>query len=114
LNGTIQVLVIDRVLIMPNPSRGVGHFVAEQPKAVVTRIGFDPARGDLARPSQNGRLHSHRATNRGKDEIGGAADMILMVRSVVIHVALPGVSLAPGVFVRGDILRFGKIGRAGV
>src|SRR5438309_55192 len=81
LNGTIQVLVIDRVLIMPNPSRGVGHFVAEQPKAIGARIGFDPAKGGLARPSQNGRLHSHRATDRGKGEVGGAVHMILLVRS---------------------------------
>ena len=35
---------------------------------------------------------------------------MLLIRSVVIHVALTRMTLAPGVFVRDDVLRFGKIG----
>ena len=41
-----------------------------------------------------------------------AADGKLTVGSIVIHVALAWMRLAPGIFVRGDILRFGEIGRA--
>ena len=33
------------------------------------------------------------------------------VRSVVIHVALVRMTLAPGAFVRDDVIRFSKIGR---
>jgi hypothetical protein len=53
LNGTIKVLVIDGVLIMPHSSRGVGHLVGKQAKAIVDRVGFDPARGVRARPGRN-------------------------------------------------------------
>ena len=49
LNGTIKVLVIDGVLIMPHSSRGVG----KQAKAIVARVGFDPARAVRARPGRN-------------------------------------------------------------
>ena len=41
LNGTIKVLVIDGVLIMPHSSRGVGHLVGKQAKAIVARVRFD-------------------------------------------------------------------------
>ena len=34
-----------------------------------------------------------------------------LVRSVVIHVALVRMTLAPGAFVRHDVLRFGEICR---
>jgi len=37
---------------------------------------------------------------------------LLLVGSVVIHVALAWVTLAPGVFVRDHVLCFGKIGGA--
>ena len=36
----------------------------------------------------------------------------LTVGDIVIHIALPRVSLAPGVLMRGDVLRLGEIGRA--
>jgi hypothetical protein len=112
LNGTIKVLVIDGVLIMPHSSRGVGHLVGKQAKAIVARVGSDPARGVRARPGRNCRLHSHGRSYGAKREIGDASHAILTVGSVVALVAFPGMSLAPGVFVRGDILRFGKIGGA--
>jgi hypothetical protein len=98
LNGTIKVLVIDGVLIMPHSSRGVGHLVGKQAKAIVARVGFDPARGVRAYGA--------------KREIGDASHAILTVGSVIALVAFPGMSPALGVFVRGDILRFGKIGGA--
>jgi len=39
-----------------------------------------------------------------------AADSVLLVRSVVVHVALVRMSLAPGAFVRHNVFRFGEIG----
>ena len=38
-----------------------------------------------------------------------ATHVIPLVRSVVVHVALARMTLAPGVFVRDDVFRFGKI-----
>ena len=38
-----------------------------------------------------------------------AAYVVPLVRSVVVHVALARMTLAPGVFVRDDVFRFGKI-----
>ena len=40
-NRPIKILVVEGILIMPNPSHGMGHFVAEQPEPIVGRIGFD-------------------------------------------------------------------------
>src|SRR6266446_2142083 len=86
LNRAIQVLVIDRVLIVPNSSGWVCHFIANECNAIVSRIGLDLIRG--------------------------SADSELAIGDVVVHVALPGISLAPGVFMWSDILTFGEIGRA--
>ena len=44
--------------------------------------------------------------------VGPPLTVELTIGSVVIHVALPWMRLAPGVFVRSDILRFGEIGGA--
>ena len=51
-----------------------------------------------------------------ENENGGLmpVTLYLTVGGVIVHVALPGMRLAPAVFMRGDILRFGKIGRAGI
>ena len=57
-------------------------------------------------------VHSHGRSYGAKREIGDASHAVLTVGSVVALVAFPGMSLAPGGFVRGDILRFGKIGGA--
>ena len=111
LNRPIQILVIERVLVMPNSSRWVCHFIANECDAVVSRIGLDPIDGRSG-PGKNGRLRSHRGSNRRKPETRGSADSELTIRDVVVHVALPGISLAPDVFMWSDVLTFGKIGRA--
>ena len=41
-----------------------------------------------------------------------ATHVVPPVRSVVVHVALARMTLAPGVFVRDDVFRFGKIRRS--
>src|SRR2546428_3753410 len=112
LNRAIQILVIDRVLIVPNSSGWVCHFIANECNAIVSRIGLDLIDGCSA-PGKDGRLRSCRGSNRRKREIRrAAADTELTIGDVVVHVALPGISLAPGVFMWSDVLTFGEIGRA--
>ena len=41
LNRAIEVLVIKRVLVVPDSSRRIGYFVAHEPDAIDTRIGLD-------------------------------------------------------------------------
>ena len=74
------------------------------------RVRSGQERSRPARPKLQ--VHSHGRSYGDKREIGDASHAILTVGSVVALVAFPGMSLAPGVFVRGDILRFGKIGGA--
>ncbi len=111
LNRAIQVLVIDRILIMPNSSGWVGHFIANKCNAIVSRIGLNLI-DRCSGPGKDGWGRSHRGSNRRKCEIRGSADTELTIGDVVVHVALPGIGLAPGIFMRSDILTFGKIGRA--
>jgi len=59
LDGSIQVLVIKRVFIMPDSGGWVGYFVTHEPDPIVAVIRFDLIyRG--ASPSCNGRLLPHR------------------------------------------------------
>jgi hypothetical protein len=119
LNRTIEVLVIERVLIVPNPGIWSRHFVTDEENAVASR-GCPGSRLDLiynrticTSPNHNGRLLSHGGADRRKAESGrAAAHSVPLVRSVVVHVALIGMSLAPGAFVRDDVFCFGKIGGA--
>ena len=116
LNRAIEVLVIKRVLIVPDASRWVGHLVTDEENAVAVRWG-SRSWLDLiyrcARPGFNGWLLSHGRANRAKTEIRRPATHgVLLIRGVVVHVALVRMSLAPGAFMRDDIFRFGKIGRA--
>ena len=114
LDTTIKVLVIHRVLITPDPSTGICDFVAHEPDTIVTWVGLDLVYNSPC-PSHDGRLHSNGRTNRRKCEAGWATvDGKLPVRSVVIHVTLARMRLAPRILVRGDILGFGKISRAGI
>ena len=118
LNGAIEVLVIERVFIVPHAATQVSYFVADEENAVASRrrarsrLDLIYRRASSCSPSHNGRLLSMGDARRIKAESGrAAADSVLLVRSVVVHIALVRVSLAPGPFVRDDVFRFGKIGR---
>ena len=111
LNRAIQILVIDRILVMPNSSGWVGHSIANERNAIVSRIGLDLIDG-CSSPGKDGRVLLHRGSDRRKGEMRRSADTELTIGDVVIHVALPGISLAPGVFMGSDVLTFGEIGRA--
>jgi len=110
LNAAIQVLVIQGILVVPDSSSWIADFITHKPNAVICWIGLDLVHC-RARPSHNGRLHPKRGAKRRKREVRCPADGELTVRRVVEHVALARVRLAPSVFGRCDILRFGKIGR---
>src|SRR4029077_6571168 len=110
LNGPIEVLVIKRVLIVPDSTRRVGDLIAHKPDTVGSGSGLDRVAHRRASPSGNGRLLSVGGadgikTKRWVDSGHG----VLFVRGVVILVALVRMRLAPGAFVRDDVFRFGKI-----
>ena len=111
MNPTIKILIIDGIFVMPDPGAWVRHFETKKPKAIDSRNGLDPVDGGSS-PSIDGRAHSHRGAHRGKIEIRRPGDTELTVGGIVVHVALPRVSLAPGVLRRSYVLRFGVIRRA--
>lgn len=114
LNGAVQVLVKERILIVPDSRGGVGHVVAHKPNAIVTRIGHELGNCCACScPSLDCRLDSHRGTNRRKVENRRpAGDRELTIGEIIEHVTLSRMRLAPGVFKRGNVSSFAKIGGA--
>lgn len=41
LDGAVEILVIQSVLVVPNPGSWIGDFVSDEPNAVVPRVGLD-------------------------------------------------------------------------
>lgn len=78
LNGAIEVFVIERVFIVPDSGRRVGHLVPHEPDPVVSRIGLDPVHRRTS-PSPDRRLHSCSVTVRVKGEIRGTTHIVLTV-----------------------------------
>ena len=112
--GTIEVLVIDRVFIVPDTIRWVGYLVTHKPDPVVPWIRFDLIYC-RASPRHNGRVLSHGGSCGIKTKgLVNSEYAVLTVGCVVIHVALGRVTLTPGAFVRDDVIRFGKICSPGV
>ena len=112
LNGTIEVLVIDSVFIVPHPGIWSCDLGSNEENAVISwiRFAFVYSR---AGPGRDGRLLSHGRAKGAKIEIRRpATHALLLVGDIVIHVALIRVSLAPGVLVLHHVLCFGKIGGA--
>ena len=111
LNGAIQVLVIERVLVVPDSGRRVGYFISHEPDTIVAVIRLDLVYRCVS-PSRNGGLLAHGAAHEIKGErLVDPSYAALAVGSVVIHVALVRMTLAPGAFVRHDVFRFGEICR---
>ena len=111
LNPTIQVLVINRVFVVPDSRRGVGDLVANESNAIGSRSRLDLV-DRRSGPSLDRRLHARRGSDGSKGKAGGARHRELTVGDVVVHVALPSMSIAPGFFVGSDVLTFGPVGRA--
>ena len=111
LDSAIQILVVESVFIMPNAGRWIRHFVGDERASVASRHGLDHAKGRSS-PGINGRSHAHCGANGRKGvRTRRAVDIEPTVGCVVVHVALPGVGLAPGVLMRSNVLRFGIVGR---
>ena len=113
LNTAVEILVVQGVLIVIDSRTGIGHFVAHKPNAIVARVRLLLAYGRPC-PSHDGGLHSPGHANRRKSEVRCTANKELTVGSVVIHVALPGMGLTPGVLLWRQVLRFREIGCAGI
>ena len=111
LDSSVQVLVIQGILIVPDALTGIGHFVSHKPEAIIARIRFDLVYCHAC-PRHDGRSPPDRGGQRRKCETRCAADAELAIRNVVVHVALPGMVLAPCVLVGSDILGFGEVRRA--
>jgi hypothetical protein len=114
LDRAIEILVVQRVFVVPDASGGVRDFVTHEPDTIVSWVRLNLIYCRVS-PSHDRRLLSHGGAYGSKSK--GLVDpsyAVLMVRSVVIHVALAGMTLAPGVFVRHDVLRFSKIRRSRV
>lgn len=113
LNTAIQVLVIDGVFIVPHPVIWSCNFVAHKENSIISRIGLNPLhRRASRRPSHDGWLLSHgRPRGIEAEWLVDSSYGELFVRSVVIHVALSRMALAPDAFIWDDVIRFGKIGR---
>ena len=109
LDRAIEVLVVESVFVVPDASGGVRDFVTHEPDTIVSRVRLLPVyRG--AGPGHDRWLLAHGGANGGKGEgCRAATHGIPLVRSIVVHVALARMTLAPGVFVRDDVFRFGKI-----
>jgi hypothetical protein len=63
LNRPIEVLVIERVLIVPHTATQVGYFVTHEPDTIGARSRFDRVAHGRASPGFNRRLLSHGRAN---------------------------------------------------
>src|ERR1700730_17122889 len=102
LDRPIEILVVERVFIVPDASSGVGDFVAHEPDAIVSRVRLDLVHRRAA-PSHDCWLLSYGGAYASKTK--GLVDpsyVVPVIRCVVVHVALARMTLAPGVFVRDD------------
>ena len=111
LDSAIQVLIVESVFVMPNPGRWVRHLEGDERAAICSRDRLDHVDGRSS-PGIDGRGHAHRGSNSRKAERARrAADIEPAVGRIVVHVAFPGVGLAPGVLMWSNVLRFGVVGR---
>src|SRR4029077_18966708 len=74
LDSAIQVLVVQRVLIVPDPGTWVGDSVTNKRDTIVSWVRLDLFQhGAHARPCRNGRPPPDCRANRRKCETGRAA-----------------------------------------
>ena len=109
LDRAIEILIVESIFIVPDAGTGVCYFEAHEPDTIVTRVRLLPVYRS-AGPGHDRWLLAHGRANGSKGEgCRAATHGIALIRSIVVHVALARMTLAPGVFVRDDVFRFGKI-----
>src|SRR5439155_4073170 len=114
LDGAIEVLIVQRVFIVPDAGGGVRDFVAHEPDAIVSLVRLSLVYRRTC-PSHNRRMLSHGGSGTSKTKgLINSGYGVRAVRSVVIHVALVRMTLAPGPFVGDNVFCFGKICRGRV
>jgi len=114
LDGAIEVLVVQGIFIVPDSSSGVRYFIAHEPDTVISRVRLNLVYRRTG-PSHNRRMLSHGWSSSIKIKgLINSSYGVRAVRSVVIHVALVRMTLAPDAFVRNDVFRFGKVRRSRV
>ena len=64
LNGAIQVLIVDGVLIVVDSIARACYFIASEENAVVAWIGLEHVADRCACPCHDGGLHSRGRANR--------------------------------------------------
>jgi hypothetical protein len=112
LDRAVEVLVIESVFIVPHARTGVRYFETHEPDTIIAVIRFDLIYCRAA-PGHDRWLLAHRGSCASKTEgLVNPGYGVRTVRSIVIHVALVGMTLAPGAFVRHDVFGFGKIRRS--
>src|ERR1044071_9176746 len=102
LNRTIEVLIINRVLIMVHSPDWAGYFVGNEGAPIDSRHRFNWTYGSTG-PSVYRKRRSHSGTYRRKSEACRTVNMVLTVRRIVVHVALTSVSLTPGILIWSHI-----------
>jgi hypothetical protein len=65
LDTSVQVLVIQGILIVPDSGTGIGHFVSHEPEAIIARIRLNLIYC-LACPRHDGRSPPDRGGERRK------------------------------------------------
>ena len=104
LNTTIEILVIDRIFIVPYACGRIGHFINDLADAVDSAFRFDRNVSSTG-PRIDCRLLANRGSGRRKGERAGSSrNAIRSIRHIVVHIALGGMRLTPCIFVRGDVL----------
>ena len=110
LNRAVEVLIINSVFVVPHARAWVCDLVANESDAIVSRVRLDLAQSCASPcPRRYGGPPPNRVTNSRKSEIRCPVHREFAIGDVVIHVALPGMIVAPIVFMRSNILRFGKV-----
>jgi len=109
LNGAVQIHVKESVLIVPDTGGRSRDLITYEVNAIVAVIGLRLSYRRL-RPGLNRRLHARCVSRRYKGEsVRTAADRKRTIGEIVEHVALVGMRLAPGEFMRGDVSGFAEI-----
>jgi len=111
LNPAIKIFVVEGVFVVPKVLTKNGDFVTHKPDPIISRVWLYLIKCRACpSPFHDRRLHPGCRRHCSETERrGDTADAKLTVGDVVKHVALAGMRLTPGVFVRTEIGRFGKI-----